>query len=152
MKDVPAKPDQFEKLEQRHEKFTRELAIVNRDIHFLNQKQAHLTNEINRTVDAIKRLKEKQDAIGPDAVATLKNSQFLRAWGTIYTELKDEEDGVNQRRILWAARKENPLLKDGTFRSYLHRLKKEGRIKKLPGMNHWVLVARSKKQTEEDDK
>ena len=80
---------------------------------------------------------------------TRKNRRVLVAWGMIYDALENVP-GLSQQDLFSAVKLVLPNLKDGTFRSYLHRFKKEHLIEKSPGSKNWRLLVHREKEGEDE--
>ena len=76
-----------------------------------------------------------------DRRPTRRNVNLLWAWAVIHDKLaeKEDEDGVHQGDLRIAVKRVLPELKDATFRSYLHRFRKDGVIEKRSS-GKWMLT------------
>ncbi|MBP0618312.1 hypothetical protein [Jiella mangrovi] len=116
--------------------------------------EKRLISELERIESEIKELNSEKFALQRQlakaraertglADVSRKNSHNRHlAESSIIDTLKKNSKEVTTGKLLSEARNTNFDLKDTTFRSYLHRMKKNGLIKTGSGTGRWLLVTK----------
>ncbi len=139
-------PDHLVKIDQLHKErddIERRMAENNRRIGELLQERDALKKQYFWINDLIQRIERDAGTVETpgDRRPTRRNINLLRAWTVIQDRLAKNEDqgGVHQRDLRIAVARVLPDLKDATFRSYLHRFRKDGVIEKRSS-GKWMLT------------
>ncbi len=114
--------------------------------------EERLTNELKNIEDRIKELEAEKRALQRQLAkaktertglqtATRKNSlNRVVAENSVIEMLKRERNPVTTKKLYKNAQLTNYDLKENTFRTYLHRMKKRGIIKTGHFSGSWVLT------------
>lgn len=112
------------------------------EIEIIEQKTKHLKDE----KFALQRqlAKARAERAGIKMVTRKNSANRVLAENTILAALRSSEKSLKTQDLYQKARRTNFELKEVTFRTYLHRMKKRGEITTTDRSGYWKLLDNSK--------